>query len=80
MSIRRVHHLQLPSITAATNSLGVRCVAAPHLVPIQVPTLLYRTFLPALMQSETISTSPILLYCRSTRSSVVLLESCAGPC
>jgi hypothetical protein len=38
MSVRRVHHLQLPSITAAANSLGVRCVSAPQLVPIQVPT------------------------------------------
>ena len=44
MSVRRLHHPQLPSMTAVANLSGVRCVLAQQLLSTQVPALL-RVFL-----------------------------------
>ncbi len=53
LSVRRFQDLPLPSVAPAARSLGVRCVSAPQLLPIQVSVI----FLLELMHLETVSFS-----------------------
>ena len=75
MSVRRIHHPQLPSMTAVANLSGVRCVLAQQLLSTQVPAML-RVFCfcsTLLMPHGTAD-------CRSTESSGIHLESCVDHC
>jgi hypothetical protein len=52
LSVRRFQDLPLPSVASAARSLGVRCVSAPQLLPIQVAVIFFPL---ELMHPETVS-------------------------